>query len=339
MMGDTMPENNLWSKWFGQRQYGQPEEMEPETVPYGIDSTSKTAIRPQDESVNITEIIPPLQEKEDYSAYKLLAADIPEYKSGIKLGQEKMESVYGSTNKQDSKQAQGKQAMATQLKDAATSGASQADMLSKEIGGLIQSKSSRDQEQMGELKNLLKQYQNNPQKFDLSPILSLADAWTGSNLARSYTPPQTHEQKMKDVAGMQALINKHESNLMDNKIDLLKLKQAAEKSKIDQENDKALLAARLKGTMAETKKTELESKKIEKDLSGTGKKTMDVVRISNEADELASDPEILTMMDTYNSKRRASGQPELSAKDVAYLAMDKYGDKLKAFSAIKEKIK
>lgn len=70
---------------------------------------------------------------------------------------------------------------------------------------------------------------------NLSPILGLIDAWTGSNFARNYTPPKSKEEMRKDALGMQKYILDAQRGLTKSQTELLKtqLEGAVKKGKFN----------------------------------------------------------------------------------------------------------
>jgi len=84
---------------------------------------------------------------------------------------------------------------------------------------------ARDQQSQGikSTEDLLKEHLSNSQKdmIDLSPILALTDAWTGSKLAKSYQKPTDSKSYMETTAALQNLLQKSRNALTDDEQNFL----------------------------------------------------------------------------------------------------------------------
>lgn len=75
---------------------------------------------------------------------------------------------------------------------------------------------------IAENKALQERVNNMPVQTDLSPLMALADAWSGSHLAQSYKPPTTPAERIGMLQKIQAEIDKRSDNMDDNQIKILK---------------------------------------------------------------------------------------------------------------------
>lgn len=64
--------------------------------------------------------------------------------------------------------------------------------------------------------------QNQPQELDLSSLMALTDAWTGSNFSKTYKRPETAEERRQKAAYLQQGLTGQKSKLLGNEIQLLK---------------------------------------------------------------------------------------------------------------------
>ncbi len=88
-----------------------------------------------------------------------------------------------------------------------------------------------DDQGMKELGRLIEQYESGKnKKLDLSPILALTDAWTGSNLVAAYDRPMNDEEREKIVIGLRSKFQEHKDNLAYKK-DYMVAQSEAEKSR------------------------------------------------------------------------------------------------------------
>lgn len=49
--------------------------------------------------------------------------------------------------------------------------------------------------------------------YDMTPLLALTDAWTGSNLARYYTPPKSEEERQMDAFKLRTLLEDRQNDM------------------------------------------------------------------------------------------------------------------------------
>lgn len=106
------------------------------------------------------------------------------------------------------------------------------------------------------------------QQVDLSPLLALSDAWTGSKLAQSYKKPLTADERAAKAAEIQNMISKNKLGLTKEYADLLD-KQAS-----GQQNLRIAEFLGRQGrheTKIENEVAENISKKVHKDIMGQGK--------------------------------------------------------------------
>lgn len=105
------------------------------------------------------------------------------------------------------------------------------------LGELVANRNlARDQQVKGikDTEDLLKSHLENSKKgqIDLSPVLALADAWTGSRLAQSYQKPTDSKSYLETTAALQNLLQKSRGALTDDEqnflLSQLKLQQQLE---------------------------------------------------------------------------------------------------------------
>jgi len=75
---------------------------------------------------------------------------------------------------------------------------------------------------IAENKALQERVNNMPVQTDLTSLMSLADAWSGSNLAQTYKPPTTPAERIGMLQKILAEIDKRSDNMDDNQIKILK---------------------------------------------------------------------------------------------------------------------
>lgn len=66
------------------------------------------------------------------------------------------------------------------------------------------------------------QINNLPVQTDLTPLMQLADAWSGSKLTQTYKPPTTPAERIGMMQKIQSEIDKNSDNMDDNQIKILK---------------------------------------------------------------------------------------------------------------------
>lgn len=97
---------------------------------------------------------------------------------------------------------------------------------------LITERIANQEQSIANQRQNLSQMQQRPQQLDLSPLVALSDAWTGSNLSRAY---QQVKPKQMDPARTQALqqqLMQQEQGLIGDQIALLKLDEARKRQQM-----------------------------------------------------------------------------------------------------------
>jgi hypothetical protein len=86
----------------------------------------------------------------------------------------------------------------------------------------FQKRQAQQEGSISSMEDSLKKYLARERKTDLSPLLALADSWSGSNLLKAYNRPETQEERDAKVLQIQNLIAKQRGELTDNELSLLK---------------------------------------------------------------------------------------------------------------------
>lgn len=62
------------------------------------------------------------------------------------------------------------------------------------------------------IKALIKKYEEEPKKLDLSPLIALTDSWTGSNLKAGYDRPMNEEERDRTIMTLRQYVAKSEAD-------------------------------------------------------------------------------------------------------------------------------
>lgn len=87
----------------------------------------------------------------------------------------------------------------------------------------IQNKMAMQQQNIAAQRQQIEQMRNAPQELDLSALMGLTDAWTGSNFMRSYQRPETKQERAYKASQMEQGLQRQEMGLIDDEIKLLSL--------------------------------------------------------------------------------------------------------------------
>jgi hypothetical protein len=105
----------------------------------------------------------------------------------------------------------------------------------------IQNKLALQQQNLIDQENQIQQMlqPQQEQQVDISPLLALSDAWTGSRLASSYKRPETDQERSMKAAYLKQGLNKQKRDTLSDEIKLLQiLEKQSEKDKKEAEKDK-----------------------------------------------------------------------------------------------------
>lgn len=102
-----------------------------------------------------------------------------------------------------------------------------------ELRDLIRNKISAQEQNIANQRMQLANLQGQPQQMDLSPLMALTDAWTGSNLSRAYQQMKPQDNRVKSQALQQQLMQQ-EQGLIGDQIALLRLDEARKRQQEQQ---------------------------------------------------------------------------------------------------------
>ena len=74
----------------------------------------------------------------------------------------------------------------------------------------------------------VQQLGKSPQQLDLTPLMALTDAWTGSNFTKSYQRPETKQERAYKQAQLEQGIQRQESGLLNSEIQMLAMLEKRE---------------------------------------------------------------------------------------------------------------
>ena len=96
------------------------------------------------------------------------------------------------------------------------------DALMKKLDARGKTSLEKQQAGLDDMQNLLKLNLGGKAQLDLSPLLSLADAWTGSNMAKNYDGRSQNSDQQKTILGLQQALQKGRNDLSENEVNLIK---------------------------------------------------------------------------------------------------------------------
>lgn len=90
---------------------------------------------------------------------------------------------------------------------------------------LIRNRIASQEQNIAGQRQALSQMQQQPQQMDLSPLMALTDAWTGSNLSRAYQQMKPKQVDPMRAQALQQQLMQQEQGLIGDQIALLKLEE------------------------------------------------------------------------------------------------------------------
>jgi hypothetical protein len=157
------------------------------------------------------------------------------------------------------------------------------------------SETSAFADQMAGLKDLeqqIQEYRNQPTQLDLTPLMALSDSWSGSKLAQAYRAPESAQEKMQRLVGLQNQLQQRRAELTRPELAAFKAQNDFLRKSWENEQRDRRLERTIEGRMGNWQ--ERADRQTHKDLVKSVKNDKTIVQRLNSFDNLSNAEVLLT---------------------------------------------